>query len=79
MTLSNLDSINPDLDWKKTLEISSEKLKGRKFSKEIISELADLDAAAAHKVEVLAQNLPDTGPLETNPAHVVVGDLHQLR
>ncbi len=41
--------------------------------------MSDLHAAAANQVEVLAQDLPDAGPLETNPAHVVVGDLHQLR
>ncbi len=41
--------------------------------------MTDLHAAAAHKVEVLAQDLPDAGPLETNPTHVVVRDLHQLR
>ncbi len=40
--------------------------------------MTDLDAAASHKVEMLAQDLPDAGPLETNPTHVVVGDLHQL-
>lgn len=30
---------------------------------------------ATHGVEVLAQNLPDSRPLQTDPAHVVVGDL----
>ena len=37
-----------------------------------------LDSAAAHQVEMFAEDLPDAGPLEPDPAHVVVGDLHQL-
>ena len=37
-----------------------------------------LGLAAAHQVEMVAQHLPDPAPLQSDPPHVVVGDLHQL-
>ena len=37
-----------------------------------------LGLTAAHQVEMVAQHLPDPAPLQSDPAHVVVGDLHQL-
>lgn len=30
----------------------------------------------AHLVEVVSNNLPDPGPLQSDASHVVVGDLH---
>jgi hypothetical protein len=75
MTHLNSDSIK----FGSGLAKNTENIIRETSRKKIISKVTDLDAAAAHKVEVLAQDLPDAGPLETNPAHVVVGDLHQLR
>ena len=39
---------------------------------------SDSEGGRAYLVEVVPDDLPDAGPLQADPAHVVVGDLYDL-